>query len=143
MALTSASVQPVFLKDRDIPNGQQNRVTGLELCLAAERTAGHSTVVGAQLIRNLWRIYPATKQARNELLIRGMSVRNSVLQLSDMNPYILREGTGEEKPATKVWVADIPMSVANSEIEHSLLKVGCELRSDIKQERYREMRTTN
>eukprot|EP00745_Piridium_sociabile_P029550 TRINITY_DN4859_c0_g1_i2.p1 TRINITY_DN4859_c0_g1~~TRINITY_DN4859_c0_g1_i2.p1 ORF type:complete len:370 (-),score=53.75 TRINITY_DN4859_c0_g1_i2:82-1191(-) len=133
-----SSVQSVFLKNRDIPNSVQNRVTGLELCLAAERTAGNGTVVGAQNIRGLWRVYPATKQARNDLLVRGMTVRNTVLQLSNNNPFMLKDDSGVEKPATKVWVADIPMSVANSEIEHSLTQIGCEFRSEIKQERYRD-----
>lgn len=107
--------------------------------MAAERTSGQGSILGAQDIRSLWRIYPATKQARTELLIKAMSVRGFLVQVSDVNPFVLRENTGEEKPATKLWISDLPLSVANSEIEHSLTKLGLELRSDIKQERYRDI----
>ncbi|KAK7087358.1 hypothetical protein V1264_021422 [Littorina saxatilis] len=35
-----------------------------------ERTAGRGSITGAQDIRGLWRIYPTTQAARNELLIK-------------------------------------------------------------------------
>ena len=132
-----SSIHPVFIKNRDIPEGR-DRISGLELCLAAEQSAGRGTIVGAQDIRGLWRIYPATAQARNELLVKGIVVRECSLQLSNTNPFILREGSGEEKLTTKLFVSDIPLSVANSEIEHGLSKIGCELRSAINMERYRD-----
>ena len=130
-----SAVLPVFLKN---PNPAENRISGLEIYLAAERTAGQGSIKGAQDIRGLWRIYPTTREARNELLIKGMSVRGSALQVATTNPFLLRDKSGEESPTTKVWIADVPISVANSEIEHSLVKTGCELRSAVKLECYRD-----
>ena len=133
-----STITPVFLRQRDIPDSANTRPTVLEMCLAAERVAGHGSILGAQDIRGLWRIYPSTKEARAELLVKGMRVRETVLQVSNTNPFILRDDTGEEKPTTKVWIDNVPISVANSEIEHSLTKIGCQLRSAIQAERARD-----
>ena len=82
-------------------------------------------------IRGLWRVYPATAEARSQLLVRGLRIRKTLIQPSSTNPFILRDDMGEEKPATKVWVDNIPISVADSAIEEALVKDGCELRSPI------------
>lgn len=134
--MSVSSVEPVFLKNRDIPDSE-NRISGLDLCLAGEQSSGRGSIVGAQDIRGLWRIYPATRQARNDLLTKGMTVRNCCLQVAGTNPFILKDA-GYEKPATKVWVSDLPISVASNEIENSLSQIGCELRSKIMNERYRD-----
>ena len=134
----AVSVHPVFIKARDIPDNFNKPANVLELCVAAEKVAGTASIVGAQLIGGLWRIYPATTEARNSLLIKGIRLRNTQLQLANNNPFILRDDSGEEKPSTKVWVDNVPISVADSEIEHSLKKTGCELRSTIKTERARD-----
>lgn len=134
----SIGVNPVFLKNKDIPDSSTKYPSVLEICLAAEKVSGRSSIVGAQEIRGLWRIYPETKEARTALLVKGVTVRNVVLQVSNTNPYILRDDADEEKPSTKVWIDEIPISVADSEIEHSLVKIGCELRSAIKSERARD-----
>ena len=57
------------------------------------------------------------------------------VQDRDTNPFVLRDDTEEEKPSTKVCVDDLPISVADSEIEFALNKLGVELRSEIKKER--------
>eukprot|EP00745_Piridium_sociabile_P005432 TRINITY_DN13331_c1_g2_i2.p1 TRINITY_DN13331_c1_g2~~TRINITY_DN13331_c1_g2_i2.p1 ORF type:complete len:110 (-),score=8.37 TRINITY_DN13331_c1_g2_i2:173-502(-) len=56
--------QPRLYQIEDVPGQSDNRpVTVLDICTAAERVAGQGTVVGAQLICGLWRVYPATKKA--------------------------------------------------------------------------------
>ena len=139
MSLASV-VLPVFLKTRDVPYTNADRpLTVLELCVAAERTSGQGGVVGAQVIGGLWRLYPATAEARSSLLVRGIGLRGVSLQVSGINPFILRGDSGEERPSTKVWVDGVPISVANSEIEHSLVQAGCELRSAVKMEKARDV----
>ena len=96
------------------------------------------TVLGAWDIRGLWRVYPAMAEARSQLLVRGLRIRKTLIQPSSTNPFIIRDDTGEEKPATKVWVNNVPVTVADSAIEEALVKVGCELRSPIKLERARD-----
>ena len=135
------STTPVFLKEKDIPNATNERPSVLEICLAAEKTAGSGSMLGAQSIRGLWRLYPASHEARNHLLVKGIALRNVRLQVADKKPFILRSETGEEKETTKVWIDNLPISVADSEVEHSLSKVGCELRSAVKTERARDKET--
>ena len=136
-AMPVTSSLPVFIKNRDIPNSDSVRPDCLELCIAAERVSGRGSVIGAQDIKGLWRIYPATKEARNELLIKGIIVRDVSVTLHETNPFSIRDD-GVERPSTKVFIDGIPISVADSEIEHSLVKLGCELRSAIKHERARD-----
>lgn len=135
----ASQVLPVFIKNSAIPNGDSDRPKCIDICVAAERVSGRETVLGAQNIKGLWRIYPASTEARNTLLVKGLSLRGVSLQVAGTNPFILRNETGEEKPSTKVWVDDIPISVADSEIETALIRVGVELRSAIKQERARDV----
>ena len=131
------SIQPVFLRGKNIPENDVDRPSVLEVCLSAERAAGQGSILGAQDIRGLWRIYPVSKEARTELLVKGVRMRGAMLQVSNANPFILRD-SGEEKPTTKLWIDNVPMSVADSEIEHTLVKLGCELRSAVKQDRARD-----
>lgn len=137
MAATTAN--PVFVRARDLPVTDNRRPpTVLEICLAAERTAGTGSVAGAQQIGGLWRIYPTAKEARTQLLVQGLRISGTVIQLANVNPYVVRDEGGEEKPTTKVFVDNVPISVADSEIEAALTKVGCELRSSVKAERARD-----
>ena len=133
-----STVSPVFIKTRDIPDNETNRLSVLEMCIGAEKVSGAGSILGAQTIRGLWRIYPTTKEGRTELLIKGVRLRGTVIQVSHTNPFVLREASGEEKPTTKLWIDNLPISVADSEIEHSLSKIGCELRSKITMEKARD-----
>ena len=129
--------KPVFIKIRDVPDNETNRLSVLEMCIAAEKVAGAGSILGAQTIRGLWRVYPTTSEGRTELLVKGIRLRGTVIQVSNTNPFVLHD-KGEEKPTTKLWIDNIPLSVAESEIEHSLVKIGCEIRSKITLERARD-----
>ncbi|KAL8597773.1 hypothetical protein ACOMHN_004888 [Nucella lapillus] len=59
--MTTTSVHPIFLKTRDIPDSMNKRPTVLEMCLAAERSAGKGAVIGAQQINGADR-----EEARSE-----------------------------------------------------------------------------
>ena len=131
-------VPPVFVRESDIlDNGSYPKV--YDICVAVERSIGANSIAGAQRLGGNWRIYPTNNTARNNLLIKGFSFRNSTLKVCDVNPNILRDSiTGEEKPSTKVWVDQVPLSVADSEILNALIKIGCEIRSDLKKQRARD-----
>ena len=132
------TVLPVFVRSKDIPKNNNMFPSVLEMCLAAERTAGQGTILGAQEINRLWRIYPLTAAARVKLLVQGVAFRGVTLNVCDSNPFLVRGGMGVEKTTTKLWIDGVPISVADTEIEFALTKMGCELRSDIKQERARD-----
>ncbi|KAK7485108.1 hypothetical protein BaRGS_00023648 [Batillaria attramentaria] len=122
------SVEPVFLRQRDLPARQDSTVLGdlnrtderycaLDICLAAERACGKETIHGAQEIRGLWRIYPLTREARNQLLLEGIELRGRSVSLYNRNPSILNENNGIEVPTTRLWISDLPISVDNDDIE--------------------------
>ena len=132
------TVEPVFVLRRDIPQGYENRPTVLEVCVAAENTSGRGTILGSQPIGGLWRIYPNSREARNALLLQDLTMRQVKVKVTGTNPYLFKDDRGVEVPTTKVWIDEIPISVSNKEIELSLKRLGCELRSDIKMERARD-----
>eukprot|EP00745_Piridium_sociabile_P001802 TRINITY_DN110908_c0_g1_i12.p3 TRINITY_DN110908_c0_g1~~TRINITY_DN110908_c0_g1_i12.p3 ORF type:complete len:149 (-),score=21.76 TRINITY_DN110908_c0_g1_i12:900-1346(-) len=131
---------PVFIRNRDIPGASDfnSRPSVLDVCLAAERVLGRDSIIGAQMIKGLWRVYPATDEDRSNLLLKGMRIRGVIVSVLTNNPFLLRDDSGMEKQSTKVWVDDLPISVANSEIEHSLRRLGGEIRSEVKMERARD-----
>ena len=53
-----------FLLRRDLPLNDSFKYDTLEICLAAEKVSGTETILGAQEIRGLWRVYPITRTAR-------------------------------------------------------------------------------
>ena len=71
----------------------------------------------------LWRIYPRKSEARQKLLLEGMGLWGVQISLLDKNPFIIRDQNGEdEKPATKVWVSNVPISCEDKQIETALTK---------------------
>ena len=131
------AVEPVFLLRRDLPANDSLKYDTLEICLAAEKVSGTETILGAQEIRGLWRGYPLTRTARNKLLIENLTLRQKTVQVYEKNPFILRGGSGEEVPVTKVWISDIPISVDGKDIETALVRLGCVLRSSLINEKIR------
>ena len=129
LATTTATVEPVFLLRRELPPDSGSRFDTLEICLAAERVSGSETILGAQEIRGLWRLYPLSRKARNDLLINGLTLRQKTVLVHDKNPFILKGGDGQEIPVTKVWISDIPISVDGKDIETALVRLGCTLSS--------------
>ena len=71
------------------------------------------------------------------LLIDGITLRQQTVQVHDKNPFILRGGSGEEMPVTKVWISDIPISCDGKDIETALVRLGCVLRSSLINEKIR------
>ena len=132
-------VEPVFIKRRDLPtfnSAPSDQTTALDICLSAEVVSGRETVYGAQEIKGLWRIYPLSREARNKLLIEGITVQGVSVNLHDKNPYILRD-SGNEIPATKLFISDIPISLSDRDIETALVRIGCVLRSSLILEKIR------
>ena len=91
-----ASTKPVFFLRRELPpiSNSNERCVTLEICLAAERVCGSETILGALDIGGLWRVYPLSGQARNQLLLEGLCLRGHRVQVYDQNPFIL-QGPGE------------------------------------------------
>ena len=135
-APAQAPVLPLFFRRMDIASVEVTPLKCYEVCTAAERVSGEDTITGAQAMNNLWRLYPKTREARVTLLTRGIFIRGLAVPLHNNNPFRLKDD-GIERPSTKLWIDNIPISCADSEIELTLRKLGCELRSEIVHERAR------
>jgi hypothetical protein len=133
------SVKPVFLLSKDLPLvGDHERATTREICFAAEKVVGHNTIDGAQQIGGPWRVYPKTRTARVQLLVSGLSLRSSHINLHDDNPFLTRGNNGQEIQTTKVIISNIPISFSNREIENTLTNLGCKPTSKLIDECDRE-----
>eukprot|EP00745_Piridium_sociabile_P012589 TRINITY_DN19220_c0_g1_i3.p2 TRINITY_DN19220_c0_g1~~TRINITY_DN19220_c0_g1_i3.p2 ORF type:complete len:120 (-),score=19.90 TRINITY_DN19220_c0_g1_i3:927-1286(-) len=108
---------PVFLPLRNLPPENENHYTVREICTAAEKSSGYNSIIGAQRIGGLWRIYSKSVDYRNTLLLSGIEVRNHSINLFDKNPFIVRTAQGEEEvKTTKLIVGNLPLSYSNEEI---------------------------
>ena len=109
----------------------------IDMCRAAENTSGRGSFRGSQRIRWLWRIYPRWQEARDKLLLGGMNLWGTQVSLLPKNPFTLQD-QNSEKPATKLWVGNVPMTVDDNVIETALKKLGCEMRSTVRKELARD-----
>jgi len=108
-------VIPVFFKQNEIISIKEHPLTTLEVCRAAEKAAGVGSIEGAQVIKNLWRIYCKTNDARQNLLEEKLSLRNITIDIYDQNPYTRPAGEN-----TYLAIHDIPLSYDNTVIQRWL-----------------------
>jgi hypothetical protein len=137
-----ATVEPIFIRRKDLPptSDSDTKYNILDMCLAAERVTGRETILGAQEIHGLWRIYPATTEARGKLLVQGLTVRGIHMTVHGRNPYLTRAmpgSSGIDIPSTKLWISDVPLSIADEDIESAVEKLGVVARSRLISERVR------
>ena len=111
-------------------------VSGLHICRACEEVAGSGSVAGAQRLYGLWRIYPATQEARDTLLMKGVTIDKLYIPIVGVNPMVAKGA--HDSPVTKVIIGNIPLSVANDEIEKALKGIGVKMRSQLLYENYRD-----
>ncbi|XP_076450382.1 uncharacterized protein LOC143286631 [Babylonia areolata] len=125
-------VAPVYVTARALPD-YESLPTVYDVCVAAEAVCGRETIRGAQRVRGLWWIYPKTNETRDKLLLEGFLLRGARVSLLDKNPFVIRDQT-DEKPTTKLWINNVPLSIDNKDIEAALQKLGVEIRSSLRNE---------
>ena len=108
----------------------------LEICYALEKVSGKGTIEGVQKMNGLWRCYPMTKKAYNDLTVKGISLRGQTIQVLRKNPMLLTNDDG--KPTTRLTIGNVFLSTATSEIENALDKIGVVRRSPIRYECLRD-----
>ena len=64
-------------------------VTGYQICRACEEVTGDGGITGAQRLHGLWRIYPSNIQARNQLLIKGVTIGSVYVPIIGTNPHLV------------------------------------------------------
>ena len=117
-----------FIFDSD-----SNPIDGLKLCIAGERVSGKGTIVGAQKMGKIFRIYPKTNTAREALIIHGIEYNSTHLPVLTNNPFV---DTG--KTSVRAIIGNVPLSVSNTEIFDSFSSIeGVKTRSKLFYEGYR------
>ncbi len=99
-----------------------------DVCLAAADTVGIKEVRGAQRIRNLWRIYVNTSEARFKLLSSGIDLAYQHINLMHETPYAI----SNSNKTVKITLADVKIHVSNSYIESQLKAHGVRLTAPVK-----------
>ena len=90
--------------------------------------------MGPKIKSGRWRIYPLSVAARWQLIIEGISFRGQAVTVLDTNPFL----THSDGPTTKLIIGNVPISVANSEIEKGLKGLDVCLSSPFKEETCRD-----
>ena len=117
-----------FIFDSDL-----NPIDGLQLCIAGERVSGRGTIIGAQKMGKIFRIYPKTNSAREALIIHGIEYNSTHLTVLTNNPFI---DTG--RTSVRAIIGNVPLSVSNTEILDSFSAIeGDHSRSKLYYEGYR------
>jgi len=135
--MADTAVPPVFFLNKTLPGVEEKNYSVVEMCSAAERVCGYETVVGAQRIGGLWRVYCANNDARIQLLTEGLIIRGHCIVPKDKNPFVV-EGGNEETPTTKLIIGNVPMSYNNEDILSVLEKNKVKARSGMYDERGRD-----
>ena len=112
------TIKPLFLLNNVLPAFDKKLYSTSEICCAAEKVSGFQSIIGAQKIGGLWRIYSAHQEGRTKLLIQGILLRGVKINLRDSNPFavINPDGSVKEVATTKVIIGNIPMSLPDEEV---------------------------
>ena len=109
------TMEPIFCKQSDIASGG-DPLRSLEMCDSMAEVVGGRMVEGAQLINGIWRLYLKNREAKVDLLIKGLSVRGRKVTLYEQSPRFNNTENPDIK-LEKIWIKDIPLSVDNKAIE--------------------------
>ena len=138
--METVNVEPVFFKQHDYGGSQESdiQLAPYDVCVAVGRIIGTSSVDGAQNIGGIWRIYLKSRESRARLLIRKeVPINGKIVPLFDKNPALMNQFNMN---CEKVTIKDLPLSVANTEIENFLSLNNVTIVSDIK---YGKIRDSN
>ena len=130
---TMACIPPVYTKHSTLGATRHDTQLPYRLYLAAN-TMVPSHCKCVQQVKGLWKIYPATIEARNKLLESGIMFKKHKISLLDRDPFLT-----DKIPSEKIIFRDVPLDVPDDEViqflrEHSNVT----LRSSIVCDRIRD-----
>ncbi|XP_071948811.1 uncharacterized protein [Antedon mediterranea] len=125
-------VKPVFVKDDDIRNKNEDYIKEEDIYFALTDVINCDNLIGTQKVKNLWRIYINDHGERVKVITSGLSIKGKQVTVYDLNPYI-----NADENLIRVLVKDIPLSVRNEEITNALKKLGCKIIGEIQLIKFR------
>ena len=131
-------ITPLYIKHSDIGD-RDDRISTFQFCKMFEGKIDLKDIEGAQRIKGLWRIYMKNEEAKKKLFSENITVAGKKITIYDENPFL----TTSSKPGKtyraennniKITVQQLPLCVANQEIETMLKQMGCKLTSSLRYE---------
>ena len=132
MAVPAQMLKPVFLKNSEIQNDRNNKISDFEIVLELSKKIDDVKCV--QLDRDLWRIYVGSVSSKTKLVTEGFDLRSRNVQVYTHNPF----STGTDNPdeeVLKVTIKGVPLSVEDSAVKKMLEQFKVSFCSDIKYEK--------
>lgn len=131
-------IKPVYLKNSELPQDHNNRMSDYELSIAASSSAPDLKCV--QKDRDLWRLYVSSQESRRKLVCEGLEIRNINIRIYDTNPFSAGLSTPDEQ-VLKITVKGVPLSVDDDEVLKMLNKFNLSFNSDLKYDKIRHPET--
>ena len=125
-------ITTVFVMANSLPDFGKP-IYGSEIAQSLIDVVGRENVDTVQKINGVWRLSVNNPKARLEILRRGFTVRNHSVSVLNENPYLIG---GEE--TIQIIISNIPSSVADEEIKHSLRMEGLKIGTKFRYEQYRD-----
>ena len=114
MASQTSTVEPIFIRESDMPSGNLNPYAAVKALLSRVHA---QYVEGVQRIGQLWRIYVSSVKIRVDLLTkRTLTINGKLVPLYEQNPFITHQKSPEDRK-DKLTVRGLPLSVSNQEIK--------------------------
>lgn len=133
-------VEPLFIQHSDIPGRDQLPVRPFDICMAASDSVGRDSILGAQNVRGIWRIYCRSREKRLEMLVKGLSLRGRKVPLFEKNPRATNNSDPNQK-VEKITIKDLPLSISNEEVLHYIKQIeGLHLTTDIRYGKERDVK---
>ena len=134
-------IHPVFVRHSDLGMDAKQQVKEYVLCKELYKVINRDDLEGVQRVRGLWRLYVTTPEARVKLLTEGFSFNGIAVRPQDQNPFRpiqLDDNTDVIPKTTKITISNLPLSIANDEIEKMLKGLECELQTKVEYEYVRD-----
>lgn len=132
--VTKTRLEPLFFINGDVDQNEKY-LTVCEVCYAVKDVVGSESYIdGAQRIGGAWRIYMLDSEARAQVLVTGISLRDTQVTIYDRNPFLhphLRLGH-EHIETTRLYVRNIPLSYDNDVITGYLKDMNIEMLGNLK-----------
>ena len=122
----SKTVNPLYFLNSDIVG--PDYPNEYDVCCAAVDVVGDINVRGAQKIRNLWRVYVETQEARVKLMTNGMDISGQHLELLSESPYSF----STKGKSIKINLHDVKIHFTNEYIQNTLKGMGVKITSEVK-----------
>lgn len=138
MAVPAQMLKPVFLKNSEIQNDRNNKISDFEIAVQLSKKIDDVKCI--QLDRDLWRIYVDSLSSRSKLVTEGFDLRSRNVQVYANNPFSTGTGNPNEQ-VLKITIKGVPLSVDDSAVRNMLDQFKVSLCSEIKYEKIRNPST--